>query len=89
MIPSDLTAAAAPAAEEVEVQINALEQQGKAYLFSCLAHELAGAPRPKRPPGMHPQIAGAIRDIALDQAYALRRFGPDHRFAPSREGAPA
>jgi hypothetical protein len=62
--------------EELGVQIDLLDQQGGQYARQYLAHELGGQRRPPmKPRGMHHLIAQALRDIARDEATAVRLYG--------------
>lgn len=63
-------------AEELGVQLDLLESSGVEYARALLRHELAGGPRAAPPRGMHRLISQAVRDLAIDQAYAARFYGP-------------
>lgn len=72
----DVLAAAEPVLREIGVQIDLLDGEGGAYTRAYLTHHMTGARRPVTPLGMHPKIAQALRDMALDEAAALRLYGP-------------
>lgn len=76
MTEADLTAASSPVLEEVGVQLDLLDVLGGRYASDYLAHALGFRPRPTTPKGMHPQMAKALRDIAADEAIAVRMYGP-------------
>jgi hypothetical protein len=81
-----------PVLEEIGVQIDVLDTLGGQYARDYLAHALGITARPPtKPRGMHPLIAKALRDMAADEATAIRLYGP-HRprsdFQPGRR-APA
>jgi hypothetical protein len=68
-------AAVAPVLEEIGVQLDLLDTEGGAYARAYLAHSMGNGPRPRPPYGMHAKIAAALRDMALDQAVAVRLYG--------------
>lgn len=72
---TDPDQAAVPVIEEIGVQIDLLDRAGGRYVRDCLAHELAGRPRPRTPAGMHHVIAKALREMAKDQAVAVHLYG--------------
>jgi hypothetical protein len=59
------------------VQIDVLDALGGKYARAYLAHALGlEASPPRRPQAMHPLIAKALRDLAADEATAIRLYGP-------------
>lgn len=81
---AEVNAAAAPVIEEIGVQLDLLDVFGGRYARAYLAYHLIGAPRPHTPVGMHPMIARALRDLALDEAAAVRLYGPAKRRRAAR-----
>lgn len=76
-------AAAEPVIEEIGVQIDVLDQEGRGYAERLLDHHLHtnGGPCPHRPTKMHPLVAKAIREMVFDQAVSLRLHGARRRKA--------
>lgn len=73
-----------PLLEEIEVQIDLLDTVGGQYARDYFAHALGlRHRRPSTPRGMHRLIAQAVRDMAADEAMAIRLYGPHRRdFTP-------
>jgi hypothetical protein len=77
----------APVLEEIGVQIDVLDALGGQYARDYLAHALGlEANPPRKPRAMHPLIAKALRDLAADEAMAVRLYGPrsSRRFTPGQ-----
>lgn len=76
---NDVTAAMEPVMADVGEQIQILDSHAGEFARMILEHNLAGGPRPITPRGMHPRIASAVKDIALEEVTATRLFGRHQR----------
>lgn len=71
-----------PVLEEIGVQIDVLDQLGGQYARDYMAFSLGlRAQPPRRPTQMHHCIAKAVRDLAADEATAIRLYGPQRDVA--------
>ena len=91
----EVSAAVEPIIEEIGVQLDVLDSQGGRYVRDYLAHTMLKTVRPSTPRGMHPHIAKALREMALEQATLIRMYGPPKKRAghtrqvPRRRKVPA
>ena len=84
---ADITQAVRPIVEELGVQIDVLDREGRQYAERLLHHHLhnnRGAGAPHRPAGMHHDIAKAIRDLVLDEVMSITIQGPRRIIGGSR-----
>lgn len=60
---------------EIGAQLTVLDRYAANYTRRYVDSAMTGSAPPRRPVGMHPKIAAALRDIVLDEITGLRLFG--------------
>lgn len=64
---------------EIGAQLSILDREAVGYTRRYINSATTGSATPRRPVGMHPKIAAALRDIALDEITGFRMFGSPTR----------